>query len=283
MEEYLQTPVVLSMEVDHENEDESEYRIQMGEQIRYVKVAPNTFASDILSFPLGHFPMLPFHDQTWNVAHISRDVDSGQLQTLLSLEELATVQNIWHSAQINVQHLQKTELLKPSVFEAVLPPSAIPRAALPYAELFSPVVVAKIARFDWDIPRIERETRAYQLLHQQRISNIAPRFLGHVREGGRVIGFILEKLHDHRPALIDDLEDCSLALGTFHASGFLHGDVNRYNFLVGASGVKLVDFERLIEDASPEMQREEMNDLRAELLDETSSKGGGFMPMNDDV
>jgi predicted Ser/Thr protein kinase len=56
---------------------------------------------------------------------------------------------------------------------------AIPSPALAATLIASPVIV-KIARFEWEIPRLEQETRAYQLLEG---SGLAPRFLGHVSEG----------------------------------------------------------------------------------------------------
>jgi hypothetical protein len=53
----------------------------------------------------------------------------------------------------------------------------------------SPVttIIAKIARFEWEIPRIERETSAYRLLDG---SGLAPRFLGHIHENGRIVVFL---------------------------------------------------------------------------------------------
>jgi hypothetical protein len=74
----------------------------------------------------------------------------------------------------------------------------------------SPVttIIAKIARFEWEIPRIERETRAYQLLEG---SGLSPRFLGHIHENGRIMGFLLEKV-EGRAASIQDLGICETAL-----------------------------------------------------------------------
>lgn len=133
-------------------------------------------------------------------------------------------------------------------------------------------MIAKIARFEWEVPRIEQETRAYQLLEG---SGLAPRFLGHVHEDGRVMGFLLEKL-EGRPASLQDLSVCEAALGKLHGLGLLHGDVNRYNFLVTEDGVKLIDFERVQENASPESMSKELGSLHAELVDE-SGRGGGFI------
>jgi hypothetical protein len=52
--------------------------------------------------------------------------------------------------------------------------------------------------------------------------------------------------------------------------------VNRYNFLGTGGGVKMIDFERLQENATAEAMEEEMKNLEAETDDE-SGRGGGFM------
>jgi tRNA A-37 threonylcarbamoyl transferase component Bud32 len=136
-------------------------------------------------------------------------------------------------------------------------------------------VIAKIARFEWEIPRIERETRAYQLLEY---SGLTPRFLGHIHENGRIMGFLLEKI-EGRPASIQDLDICEAALGKLHELGFLHGDANRYNFLV-EGGVKLLDFECLQGNASRESMHKELESLRLQLT-EDSGRGGGFIIQGD--
>jgi thiamine kinase-like enzyme len=104
----------------------------------------------------------------------------------------------------------------------------------------------EIARFEWELPRIEQETRAYQLLEG---SGLAPRFLAHVHESGRVVGFLLEKIEE-RSASFQYLSACETALVKLHVMRLVHGDVNRYNFLVTDEGVKLLDFECLQENAN---------------------------------
>ncbi|KAJ8123737.1 hypothetical protein ONZ43_g381 [Nemania bipapillata] len=133
-------------------------------------------------------------------------------------------------------------------------------------------MIAKIASFEWELPRIEQETRAYQLLEG---SGLAPRFLAHIHENGRIMGFLLEKL-EGRSASIQDLSGCEAALRKFYELGFVHGDVNRYNFLVTEDGVKLLDFECFQENASPEAMSKELESLSAQLVDE-SGRGGGFI------
>ncbi|KAJ8113761.1 hypothetical protein OPT61_g4185 [Boeremia exigua] len=250
----------------------STYRIRVGERVKYLKIAPATFYRDTLSFPL---PPLPYNDDTWTVAHISRDPESGELRTSLTTQQLGGVQNAWHSTQVDVLDLERVERLTATAFEAVVrettKPTPTAATILPRHSRF----VAKIARFEWEIPRIERETRAYQLL-QQKESDLAPRFLGHIREGNRVMGLLLEKLDDRRSAGISDLHDCEVALGRLHNLGILHGDVNKHNFLVGDDGVTLIDFERFQENSTELSRASEMRSLRAELEDR-SGRGAGFV------
>ncbi|KAH7377710.1 alpha-galactosidase A [Pyrenochaeta sp. MPI-SDFR-AT-0127] len=258
------------MEIDDANEDDSEYRLRIGNRVKYLNVAAATFDRATLSFPLAHLPPLPYEYDNWTVAYISRDDDSGKLKTLLSRKQLAGVKNVWHNAQIDVLNLRRVERLTAATFEAVVCEPATLNRTLP-----STTVVAKIARFEWEIPRIERETRTYQLL-QQLGSDLAPRFLGHIHEGGRVMGFIIEKLEDRRNASVGDLSKCELVLSKFHSFGFLHGDVNRYNFLISEDNVKVIDFERFEENSTEDARTREMQSLRAELVDQ-SGRGAGFV------
>lgn len=233
-------------------------------------MAAATFDRDILSFPLADLPSLPYDDNSWNVAHICRDVTSGELATSLSRKNLRGVRNVWHAVSVDVLYLVKKERLTATAFEAVV---STPTAAT--KDLPTTTMIAKIARFEWEVPRIEQETKAYQLLHQQG-SNIAPRFLGHTHEEDRVMGFLLEKMEGRRHASIEDLDRCEAALKEFHKLGFSHGDVNRYNFLIGNEDVKLIDFERFGEDATEETKAKERRSLRDELVEE-SGRGAGFV------
>ncbi|KAJ5214997.1 hypothetical protein N7468_010676 [Penicillium chermesinum] len=262
-------PVILSMEVDDDDAFESEYRLRIGDSVTYLIISPKTFDRDTLSFPVQSLPSLPWHEE-WTVAHISRDGTSGDLKISLSDRTLAGVKCQWHHTLVNCLELEKTKLLTAMAFEAVS------HSIIPITSQLSKTVIAKIARFEWEIPRIERETRAYQLLED---SELTPRFLGHVHENGRVIGFILEKI-EGRPASTRDLSACETALEKLHDLGFLHGDVNRYSFLVTEEGAKLLDFEHLQENASPDAMQNELESVRAELTDE-SGRGGGFIIQDD--
>lgn len=258
-------PVVLSMEVDDDDSFKSECRLRIGNSVKYLVISPRTFDRDTLSFPVQSLPSLPWYDE-WAVAHISRDETGGDLRTSISNRTLSGVKCQWHHTLVDCLELEKTQSLTAMTFEAVsrsTPPIIFPSPA---------TIIAKIARFEWEIPRIERETRAYQLLEG---SGLTPRFLGHIHEHGRIMGFLLEKI-EGRPASIQDLGVCETALEKLHELGFLHGDANRYNFLVTERGVKLLDFERLQENASPASTHAELESVRVELI-EQSGRGGGFI------
>jgi predicted Ser/Thr protein kinase len=94
-------------------------------------------------------------------------------------------------------------------------------------------VVAKIARFDFEIRLVENETRVYEKLEKDKIkypdlAAISPAFLGHLTEDGRVMGMLIEKLED-RMARIEDISACEDVVRRLHALGIVHGDLNRHN------------------------------------------------------
>jgi predicted Ser/Thr protein kinase len=253
------------MDVDDDDSVESEYRVRIGNQVKYLVISPGTFDRYTLSFPLYSLPSLPYNED-WTVAHISRDETSGDLKTSISNRTLAGVSCQWHHTRVDFLELERTKRLTGMAFEAVL-------HSIPSIPFQSPAtVIAKIANFEWEVPSIERETRAYQLLEG---SGLSPRFLGHIHENGRIMGFFTEKI-EGRSACLQDLNICETALAKLHKLGLLHGDVNRYNFLVTEEGVILLDFETLLENASPELMRKELESLRDELVDE-SGRGGGFI------
>lgn len=110
---------------------------------------------------------------------------------------------------------------------------------------------------------------------------IVPAFLGHVTENGRVIGMLLEKLVGDF-ASIDDLSACREALENFHRMNMVHGDVNRYNFILDRSKdpvhVRLVDFEH----AEPYEESNALEELQSLLseLGETTGRGGSVAVVN---
>ncbi len=105
-----------------------------------------------------------------------------------------------------------------------------------------------------------------------------PAFLGHVTENGQVIGMLLEKLEGDF-ASMDDLSACREALENFHRMNMVHGDVNRYNFIIDRSKepvhVRHVDFEH----AEPYEESKALAELQSLLseLAETTGRGGSVV------
>lgn len=104
-----------------------------------------------------------------------------------------------------------------------------------------------MAIFEWWIPRVEHETMIYETIAKHQSPDeqpIAPEFLGHLTENGRTVGFLMERV-DGDYASLDDLPACEAALRRLHTMGLVHGDANRFNFVVDRSTgqVKMIDFE----------------------------------------
>ncbi|KAK3939478.1 hypothetical protein QBC46DRAFT_437210 [Diplogelasinospora grovesii] len=245
----------------------SYYRIRLGDRVKYVVVAPRALDKEELWLPLYYIPPLPYDRDDWTIAHIGRDAESGELKFSLENRNLVGVEEIWHPEMIDCLVLERTRLLSPTVEECIRKdrPGAIP-------------LIAKIAAFEWQMPLLVGETHAYRLLEG---TGIAPRFLGHIHERGRVIGVLLEKA-EGRFAGIEDLPRCEEILSRLHAFGLLHGDPNRYNFVInGNDEIKLIDFEKTRFTEDSELMRAELASLPKYLVDE-SGRGGGFVTMPDE-
>lgn len=136
---------------------------------------------------------------------------------------------------------------------------------------FEELVVVKFARFDWEIRYMEGDTAAYRLIEGY---DIGPRFLGHLTEDGRVIGFVMERIANARHAGPQDLDICQQTLARLHALGIRHGDVNRFNFLIRGGKAILFDFDTARKCDDPKLLAEELRNLQ-EALESSSDKGGG--------
>ncbi|KAE8355913.1 hypothetical protein BDV28DRAFT_145711 [Aspergillus coremiiformis] len=266
MSVHRQSPpsVILSMDVC--SKDISEYRILIQGHVRYLTIARGTYDRSTLSMPLDSLPDLPRSD-AWNRAHISRDSSIGELKTEVWTETLPAVQDIWHPETVDCLKLERVKQITAATFEATCSRQELSTAPTPTS-----TVIAKIARFQWEIPRLSQETRIYKSLEN---TGLAPRFLGHVHEHGRVIGILLEKL-EGRAANIEDLSACMSVLQHLHNIGIRHGDVNRYNFIIHNDTARLIDFERSQtvcgDPASLEAEMESLKDQ----LNECTGRGGGF-------
>ncbi|EEY18551.1 conserved hypothetical protein [Verticillium alfalfae VaMs.102] len=148
----------------------------------------------------------------------------------------------WHPVSVDCLELERSKQLTVSAFEVITPSS------IPTFDASSPTtVIAKIARFKWEVPRTEQETIAYQLLDG---SGLVPRFLAHIHENGRIMGFLLQKLEGRHASIHDLMQE---------------------------DGIKLLDFENFQENASPGLMQKELENLSDQLVEE-SGRRGGFIP-----
>ncbi|KAJ5808594.1 hypothetical protein N7474_009863 [Penicillium riverlandense] len=245
--------------------DDSEYRILVKDRVRYLIISAGTFERSTLSFPLSSLPKFP-EDYTWNVAYVNRDPSSDEVVMDLQHRTFIGITDLWHPVLVDCLELKRRKQFTATTYEATYSGNG----SLPTTR--SPVVVAKVARFEWELPRLSLETLMYRSLEN---TGLAPRFIGHVHEHGRVIGFMLEKL-EGREANIKDLSSCRSALQRLHDIGILHGDVNRYNFIIQNDTARLIDFEKskFCNSATASMQAE-MDSLRDQLVEDTG-RGAGF-------
>lgn len=130
-------------------------------------------------------------------------------------------------------------------------------------------IIAKFARFEWEIGYYITETQVYSWIDG---SNIGPEFLGYLTEEGRVIGFLIENV-EGRHATISDLPACKAVVGQLHGLGILHRDLNKHNFLISERGAVLIDFETAERSGDSEAMEVELRGLEEQLVDESGIGG----------
>ncbi|GME27535.1 alpha-galactosidase A precursor [Neofusicoccum parvum] len=146
-------PTFQLLQASVDPEDFSELRILVDQRhVKYLTIDPGLYAADDMRFEpslVAILPPLPHGD--WNSSHISRSPTDERT----SFARVAKVQ--------------------------------LPAITHTTCREFGAPVVVKVARFAFEIPQLDAETRAYRWVEGQ---NIGPVFLGHVVEEGRVIGFL---------------------------------------------------------------------------------------------
>jgi hypothetical protein len=251
---------ILSQEID---DVEGFYRVRAGHRIHYLHIPATVFEEDTLCMPHLLIPALPkLPDHSWNKMDIAR-VEDGSLTSEILYDALPGVQEVWHPQRVEFVSLKYIDRHREGVREMLLN---------------GQLIVAKFARWEWEICRMENETRAYAIINEYQQQHpeeppIAPKFLGHIMEDGRVTGIMLEKIKG-RFASIDDLVKCEEIVRKLHGLGLIHGDINRYNFILDQSGshVRMLDFEH-IEDYEEEVAELELEVLPSELQEETGRGG----------
>ena len=131
--------------------------------------------------------------------------------------------------------------------------------------------ILKLSHFGHIIPYLQQEISVYSALKSSGFP-LAPEFIGFVYEETktRTIGFVMEEIVGDHPG-IQNLEHCTRTARLLHKFGFVHGDLNRYNFIMTEHGAKLLDFESAapVGEMKPEEAEEELKELVSNLEDES--------------
>ncbi|KAF4466027.1 hypothetical protein FALBO_7125 [Fusarium albosuccineum] len=194
----------------------------------------------------------PFPNSDWTMMYICK-TPNGKIEHIVSSEPLPGLEPLWHPRRIDIMSLKGIASHKPRVEEV---------------EFEGHTALSKIAIFEWWIPQLEREVKFYESISRDSSPgepSIIPTFLGHLMEQERCIGFLMEKVEGRHPTL-DDFPACEAALQKLHRAGWVHGDVNRFNFLVekDTGHVKMIDFEHA-ELYDEEKAQIELGEPKAEL------------------
>lgn len=249
---------VLQASVDAESE--SEFRVLIDNKfVKYITIDGGLYDCDEMCFGPSLISLLPpLPSGNWNEARISRDPKTGGAHfAAVSKTSLPGIAKIWYPTQIDHLDLCMGRKIRSNLYEAT-------------CARFSSSIIAKFARFPWEVPWLERETTAYEWIEGH---HIGPAFLGYVAEEGRIIGFIMARIVDFHHATPEDLPVCHSALSKLHRLGIKHGDINKHNFLVHDGKAILIDFDNASRGASGDDLDDELHDLQNQLRD-TSGRGG---------
>lgn len=202
-------------------------------------------------------PDLPSGD--WHNGLVAKNTINGQPHcTRVLRTAFLGIRHQWHGTSVDYLDIIVGRKLRTGIYEVTCPQ-------------FDTLVVAKFARFEWEIGYLENETIAYEWIDEH---DIGPRFLGHLTEDGRVTGFLMERITGARHANLDDLAACQKSLRQLHQLGVHHGDTNRFNFLIRGANATLIDFDSARKCDNQNLLLDEMENL-SRYLQDTSRRGGG--------
>ncbi|KAI7219930.1 hypothetical protein KC333_g2662 [Hortaea werneckii] len=245
------------------NDESGVYRVQHGDRVGYITISTDVFDEDTMCRPYFQIPQLPELPATaWTRMTISPS-RSSKYDITVSNNLLPEIETLWHPRCVDILSLSFQVRHKSAVHE------------VPFENT---TAIVKYAPFDWEIRRLKRETWAYGWLEEHRKRHPGwtmpvPKVLAHVTEEDRVIGLLLQRVEGEF-AGPDDYDVCRKAILEVHGAGLVHGDVNRYNFLVDREQDRaiLIDVEHAEEFDEVSAQRE-LESLAAELS-ETTGRGG---------
>ncbi|KAI5262979.1 alpha-galactosidase A precursor [Aureobasidium subglaciale] len=235
--------------------------------IKYITITPGVWDNSAMSFEpwlVAALPPLP--QGQWNKAHISSNPSTGTPYfSSATTESLPGLTHIWRTLRIEYLDFQLGLSLRPNVHEAT-------------CSQIDDKVVIELARFSWEMQKLDQETRAYRWI---RYLGDGPKFLARLTEEGRVIGFAMEHIQDARHAKPGNITLCQQALQRLHRSGMKHGDLNKHNILISNGYATLIDFDNAARNQEANELDAELISLEAQLADR-SGRGGIIVGSVDD-
>lgn len=260
---------LLQAEVDRGEGDSYLRLLHEGKYVKFVEVAAGVYEPDDLCFGPAITallePILP--EGIWNYGYVAKDPTTGCPRfTKSSQKQYQGVESVWHPTMVDHLDLVLGMKLKTGVYDA-------------NCSRFDVPLVVKFAVWEWEMDLVDTECATYECIEGH---NIGPKFLGHIVEEGRVIGFIAERLRDEfgdaRHATRADLGICSQTLAKLHNLGILHRDINKHNILITSDGATLIDFANARESDDRSDFEKEMQSLEGALCDESDvgRPGGRF-------
>lgn len=239
---------------------ESHFRFLVDDTfVKYVTIDTGLFRTDDMAFAPALLPLLPqFPPGDWNVGRISKDRTTDEPAFSENARQLLpAVQQAWHNTLVDILELPMDHKIRSNVYRVTHPN-------------FKHTMIAKFAVYPWQTDWLNDETKAYRWIDG---TGIGPRFLGHLTEEGRVVGFLLEDLSEARHPEGKDLVLCQEVVTRLHNLGILHGDLNKNNILISGERAVLIDLDAAEKCEDVKALQTEFDGLLDDLKDE-SGKGG---------
>ncbi|KAI1758997.1 alpha-galactosidase A precursor [Hypoxylon sp. FL1150] len=253
-------PRIMLLQAGVDPEAISKFRILVDNKfVKYITIDAGLYDRDDMCFGPSLISLLPpLPPGNWGKGHISRNPKTRDAHfSAVSTTSLSGIMKTWHPTQVDYLKLCEERKLRSNVYEVTCPG-------------FGSTIVAKFARFEWEVPQLEAETMAYGWIEGQ---HVGPAFLSHLTEEGRVIGFLTARITDYRNATPEDFPLCYLALSKMHKLGIKHGDINKHNFLIHDGEAALIDFDMASRPTNNYELEVELHELQDQLRD-TSGRGG---------
>lgn len=162
-------------------------------------------------------PQLPkFPTGDWNWAVVTKNKIAGRIFfQSYSESSLPGIKDLWHSTCIDQLHLTDIKRLEHNVY-VVSHPSIVRQIA-----------VAVFNHFPSEIHTMQNEAAIYKAIEGHEIGY---KFLGHLMEEGRAIGYLMEYIEGHRLPGPQDLGACLRIVKRLHNLGYKHGRISKEIF-----------------------------------------------------